>query len=507
MFPNRKMEIFRGWGRILSRVGAALLPAADAMAIWLTELLPLSTAGQAIIRQQTSHIGEAPTNICEGVTAVAADETRSFYSPMTIKGRKGEYEKFGTTEGWVVREFAQTLNNVTHSGQEPATGKAAAAWGISSLGAFYRNEGGKHVFYAPGETVKLSESYSFTVEPIMDGDELQANAMAATMRNMAANPAVAKVTTSTKQKPVPWAGLALILGIPLLLVGGLVYGIRRWVTHRRSLTPAPASAPFNPADIPVGARVADVVKADGTAMAVPPKPSDGAAWWRALPLSKRRAIIIVAASVLLLVTLFVTLRPAEPDETALLRKAVADAKTVTSPSALGMTPNEEPLPTVAQSGEGQPTPAEGHVGRFAVYRPANAKLLLDTFTTPAATDAALAAIHDHGPQEVLLLPTDSGAATSFAELIGARGRLALNFECRRTAAYLYCMTRPRRTAMLLTVRVPNDTDLTVDGVNDAKTVVAMEAQRPSIGSRLPASPASGEAERPAPATPGSGEQR
>jgi hypothetical protein len=421
-------------------------------------------------------IGEAPPNICEGVTTVAPGETQLLSSPVTLKGRDTQYRKLGTRNGWVVLEFLQNIDDIVRSGRAPATGEAASEWGISSLGAFYRNEDGKHVFYAPGETVKLVDDYSFTVEPVMDDEELQAKASAAIMNSMATDPAIAKIGRQEAKTPWDWAFL-LVFGVPLAAIGGVIYGIRRFFRRRHGMAPATPAVTIAPADIPVGKRVADVVKADGAAMAIPPKPSDGAAWWRAQPLAKRRTIIFGTTTVLVLVILFVTLRPAEPDETALLRKVVAGGNAASAPSALGMTPNEEPLPTADGAGANAPSPADGHVGRFAVYRPANAKLLFDTFMTPAATDAALAAIHDHGPQEVMLLPAGSGAATSFAEPMGARGHLALNFECRRTAAYLYCMTRPRRTAMLLTVRVPNDTDQTVDGVNDAKTLVATEAQQ------------------------------
>ena len=50
------------------------------------------------------------------------------------------------------------------------------------------------------------------------------------------------------------------------------------------------------------------------------------------------------------------------------------------------------------------------------------------------------------------------------------------FECRNTANYLYCMTQPAKTALLLTVRVPADTVIPIPGVADAKTHAETEAR-------------------------------
>ena len=205
-------------------------------------------------------IGEAPANICEGVTMVAAKQTISFDSPVTIKGRDAKYVKFGTPDGWVVREFMQNINDITISGGSPATGEAASDWGMSSLGAFYRNEDGKHVFYAPGETVKLYDDFSFVVEPVMDDDELLARAEAAVMNSIATDPAIARIGQPDAKTPWQWAFL-LVFGVPLALIGGAIYGVLRYVRRRRGAVPATPVVTIAPADIPVGMRHADAADA------------------------------------------------------------------------------------------------------------------------------------------------------------------------------------------------------------------------------------------------------
>lgn len=196
-------------------------------------------------------IGEEPPNICEGVVAVAANETQSFESPITLKGRETKYIKFGTSDGWVVREFLQNINDITVSGRAPAIGEAALYWGISSLGAFYRNEDGKHVFYAPGETVKLFDDFSFVVEPVMDFDELQAKVAEAGLRGIADDPKFANLGAPEPKTPWQWAFL-LVFGVPLAAIGGVIYGILRFIRRRRGALPAAPGATISPADIPVG---------------------------------------------------------------------------------------------------------------------------------------------------------------------------------------------------------------------------------------------------------------
>lgn len=423
-------------------------------------------------------IGEAPPNICEGVTAVAENETRSFSSPVTLKGRDTHYVKFGTPNGWVVREFMQNINGVTVSGLPPATGEAASDWGISSLGAFYRNEDGKRVFYAPGETVKLYDDFSFVVEPVMDDDELQAKAEAGVMKSIGTDPALAKIGEADR-RPVPVVGLLLLFGLPLAIIAGIVFAIRH-VRRRRGKVPAAPVAAIAPADIPVGLSHADAVKAKAAALpaeAAPDirQPIDRLREWRALEPGQRYRII-GGAAVLLLFLLFAILRPST-DPTTILRKLASETRAGAAQSELGVMLNEETLAGELQTGGDFVSPAAGHKARFAAYRPGEAKIIFDVFSSSADADAALAKIKAGGPEEELLLPAVArGAATGFGDRSVVPFKPQIVFECRNTANYLYCMTQPAKTALLLTVRVPADTVIPIPGAADAKTHAETEAR-------------------------------
>lgn len=423
-------------------------------------------------------IGEAPPNICEGVTAVAENETRSFSSPVTLKGRDTHYVKFGTPNGWVVREFMQNINGLTVSGLPPATGEAASDWGISSLGAFYRNEDGKRVFYAPGETVKLYDDFSFVVEPVMDDDELQAKAEAGVMKSIGTDPALAKIGEADR-RPVPVAGLLLLFGLPLAIIAGIVFAIRHVRRRRGKVLAAPVAA-IAPADIPVGMSHADAAKAKAAAPPVEAAPDirqpiDRLREWRALEPGQRYRII-GGAAVLLLFLLFVILRPST-DPTTILRKLASEARAGTAQSELGEMLNEETLAGELQAGGDFVSPAAGHKARFAAYRPGEAKIIFDVFSSSADADAALEKIRAGGPEEELLLPAVArGAATGFEDRSVVPFKPQIVFECRNTANYLYCMTQPAKTALLLTVRVPADTVTPIPGVADAKTHAEAEVR-------------------------------
>jgi hypothetical protein len=422
-------------------------------------------------------IGEEPPNICEGVTAVAANETESFSSPVTIKGFEAKYEKFGTPNGWVVLEFLQKIDDVTHSGLPPATGDAASEWGISSLGAFYRNEDGKHVFYAPGETVKLVEHYSFVVEPVMDAAELQARATAAVLKSFDTDPAIAKIG-ETDRRPVPVAGLLLLFGLPLAIIAGIAFAIRRY--RRRGKLPATPVGAIAPADIPVGMSHVDAAKAKAaapSAEAAPDirQPADRLREWRALEPGQRYRII-GGAAVLLLFLLFVILRPST-DPTTILRKLASETKGGVAQSELGVMLNEETLAGELQTGGDFVSPAAGHRARFAAYRPGESKIIFDVFSSAAEAEAALVKVKAGGPEEELLLPAVArGAAIGFGDRSVVPFKPQMVFECRNTANHLYCMTQPAKTALLLTVRVPADTVVPIPGVADAKTHAETEAR-------------------------------
>lgn len=215
-------------------------------------------------------IGEAPANICEGVTQIEVGTTKSITSPITIKGQESSYDKLGTPSGWVVLEFAQNLDGIAHSGLEPATGADAQSWGISSLGAFYRNEDGKHVFYAPGETVQLTKLFSFVVEPVMDPDEIAAKATVVIMNEMAKNPAIANLGRPMPGSTSQWPRL-VDLGVPLFLLGGAIYGALRFLRSRRVGQP-PVPANSVPANVSHWATAA----AASEAVPMPPEAAEAA---------------------------------------------------------------------------------------------------------------------------------------------------------------------------------------------------------------------------------------
>lgn len=184
-------------------------------------------------------IGEAPANICEGVSEVAAGQVRSVNSAITIKGVEDEYTKVGTPRGWAVLVFKQNIAGVVHSGADPATGETASQWGTSPFGAFFQNEGGKHVFYAPGETVKFSDNFSFVVEPVMDADEISAMAMGAALKSIGNDPVLKGIGQPKPKTPWQWAFL-VVFGVPLALIGGVIYGIWRLLRRRRGALPTHA---------------------------------------------------------------------------------------------------------------------------------------------------------------------------------------------------------------------------------------------------------------------------
>ncbi|MBK6721002.1 MAG: hypothetical protein IPG62_14265 [Sphingomonadales bacterium] len=181
-------------------------------------------------------IGEAPANICEGVTEVPPNQVQSLKAPITIKGLAGEYTKVGTSSGWAVLAFAQNIADVMHPGKPPATDENEMDWGVTSLGAFYRNEGGQHVFYAPGETVQLTKVYSFVVEPVMLEQALVAQGALAEMNRIAADQAMTE-RGQAKAEPPSKSSALLDLGVPLVLLGGAIYCLAGFLRRRRQVRP------------------------------------------------------------------------------------------------------------------------------------------------------------------------------------------------------------------------------------------------------------------------------
>jgi hypothetical protein len=120
-------------------------------------------------------IGVPPQNLCDSVTPLAEGQTQS---------ASGEnFHLFGQSRGWSLINFAQTVdNNEFRVGEPPVTDLEDNLFGITANGAVYRNENGKHVFFAPGETVDLGHDMTFVVTPAMDPEELRAYVIGAAMR-------------------------------------------------------------------------------------------------------------------------------------------------------------------------------------------------------------------------------------------------------------------------------------------------------------------------------------
>jgi hypothetical protein len=299
----------------------------------------------------------------------------------------------------------------------------------------------------------------------------------------------------SKDRSVPIVGLLLLFGLPLAIIAGLIFGVRHLLRRRRGAVPATATQPptiaIAPADIPVGmSYAAAVAKAGPASIQTPtestpvqpaaaaplaPAPFDRLRVWRALPLAQRYRII-GGVVVLLIFALFVILRPST-DATSILRKLAADSRSGAATSELGKVLGEETLTGELPTDGDFVSPAAGHKARFAWYRPDDAKVIFDIFSSRSDADQALTKIREGGPEEELLLPTVArGAATGFADRSVVAFKPQLVFECRSTANYLYCMTQPEGTALLLTVRVPADTVIPIPSVADAKTHAETEAR-------------------------------
>ncbi len=159
---------------------------------------------------QVSLIGEAPDDLCDSVTALKPGVAR------TVRGKN--YILYGQSTGWTVVDFAQEVGNAGFSaGFLPATAKDEMKVGVSSLGAVFQIQNGKFVFFAPGETVKLSDNVHFVVERVMEEGEVSALQTAAVFDGSG---------SETKVKR-PIGFYILFFGILPLLVVGISYRILR----------------------------------------------------------------------------------------------------------------------------------------------------------------------------------------------------------------------------------------------------------------------------------------
>jgi hypothetical protein len=157
--------------------------------------------------------------------------------------------------------------------------------------------------------------------------------------NMPTDPTLASIGQPKPKTPWDWAFL-LVFGLPLAIIAGLIFRIRRFRRRRAIAVPATGGLPptmvVEPADIPIGMNYADTVAKAGPASGATPtdgrprqpagQPPDHLQAWRALPPGQRKSII-GGAVVLALFALFVILRPTNfggATETETLRRAVTD---------------------------------------------------------------------------------------------------------------------------------------------------------------------------------------
>lgn len=232
-------------------------------------------------------LGKAPDNLCKNVKATPPRRTKSFYDQG--------FRLFGAADGWTMMEFAQTVGDVFFSGWPPAGTSGPNQVGVTSNGAFFLDQGGKHVFYAPGESVEVIHGHSIVVKPVMDPDEIEAELVASAMRALN-DPALAKIGRNEPAEPhvdngpgearssrqddgqparqddsqpsrrVNFFDLAGLLAV----IGGVSYGLWRWMKRRRGALPDPHPPAIVDAD-PVARIFADAAQAG---VDVTPVPTD-----------------------------------------------------------------------------------------------------------------------------------------------------------------------------------------------------------------------------------------
>ncbi|MEZ5502426.1 MAG: hypothetical protein R3E50_07100 [Halioglobus sp.] len=90
---------------------------------------------------------------------------------------------------------------------------------MTSLGAVFHNENGRHVFFAPGETVQLPGGHSFVVAPVMERQEVETLVIGDALGAMGAELEKLEGATAKKEAPPTWFYF-LFFGIPMLVVAG-----------------------------------------------------------------------------------------------------------------------------------------------------------------------------------------------------------------------------------------------------------------------------------------------
>ncbi len=155
-------------------------------------------------------LGEAPDDLCDSVTALTPG------SAKIVEG--ANYTLYGQSTGWTVIDFAQATGNADfNDGWPPPSDATNRNWGESSLGAVFRYMDGQIVFFAPGETVKLTDKVSFVVKTGMDEGEFDAILGAAILSNF--DTGSADGADDSVKRPIGF--YIVFIGIPILLADSL----------------------------------------------------------------------------------------------------------------------------------------------------------------------------------------------------------------------------------------------------------------------------------------------
>jgi hypothetical protein len=175
---------------------------------------------------QVVMIGEAPDNLCDSIKPVPPGK-------IQIVSGNG-YSLYGKATGWTVVTFVQKVAGWANaSGMPPAEQQGKGLWAVNQLGAVYHDVNGKHVFYAPGETVDLGYDVKFVVKPVMEEDELRMYVITAGMRSFSDLPKDFGQPKAEKKRPPLWF-MVLFISTPFIVLGGIGYGIVRFMRRRKA---------------------------------------------------------------------------------------------------------------------------------------------------------------------------------------------------------------------------------------------------------------------------------
>lgn len=109
-------------------------------------------------------VGRMPEDICKHVEPVKPGEMQS-------KSYRDGDSLLGRSSGWVLLEFEQQIQGLTHAmGLPNYKPKFDGYWASTATGAAVRFENGHRVVYAPGETV-VAAGRTYVIETVMTPDE------------------------------------------------------------------------------------------------------------------------------------------------------------------------------------------------------------------------------------------------------------------------------------------------------------------------------------------------